>query len=287
MTESVWYKNSSLIAVFVIVCAIPLYLITRNYTIDKPRKNIETIAAYPEPDYAKVMSLGYNAMAADFLFTKAQYYYGSHYVTDRTYHLLEQMIRVIMALNPSLKFLIFFGDAALTSMNDPKALESANRLLDLGHEIYPDDYEFVFRKGFNHYFYSGDMEQAYTWMYKGATMKGAPEKLYWLVSKIAAKGGGYQLGLEYTQDMLAKAKDKNMKNYLNLRLKLFSDLIALSDVSSKYFETTGKYPDAELKDFVKAGYIDAIPKEPFGGKYIWNDKKFRVETSSKDLYLKK
>ncbi|HRZ79452.1 MAG TPA: hypothetical protein P5044_05560, partial [bacterium] len=130
-------KISTVIAILLIVLLIWPFIHVRKHLIKHDKPLIETIQAYPEPDFAKVMFLGLNAFAADLLFTKAQYYYGSHYVTDNTYPLLEQMTKVILALNPDLKFIILFAEAAISSMRTPEAIESANSLLKLGHEIYP------------------------------------------------------------------------------------------------------------------------------------------------------
>ena len=176
-------KLVTVVSVVLIVFAVPVLLWSRSYLIEHPKPVVETIAAYPRPEFARVMSLGYDAMAADFLFIKAAYYFGSHYITDRTYPLLGRMIEVIARLNPNLKIAILFGDAAISSMATPAAIEEANRLLDLGHELFPEDYEFVFRKGMNYYMYLNDMEKAYPYLYRGARMKGAPPKIYWLVTK--------------------------------------------------------------------------------------------------------
>ena len=205
-------KISTLIAVILILATILPFYFVRRHLIENERPKVETIAAYPKPDVAKIMFLGLNAFAADLLFARSQYYYGSHYVTDRTYPLLEQMVRVVLALNPSLEYAIPFGEAAISSMRTPDAIESANSLLRLGHELYPDDYYYVFNQGYNYFVYLGDMEKAYPLMYQGASMKSAPSKVIWLVNHVATMGGGYRLGYEYTKDRLEKTKDKNMRD---------------------------------------------------------------------------
>ncbi len=270
----------NIVAILIIVAAVPLYIYARGHLIEHPRPQVETIAAYPKPEFAKVMFLGYDAMAADFLFIKAAYYFGSHYVTDRTYSLLGRMVEVVARLNPNLQIALLFGDAAISSMNTPEAIEEANRLLDIGHELYPDDYNFVFRKGMNYFMYLNDMEKAYPFLYKGARMPGAPENVYWLVTKAATKGGGYRLAYEYTLGQLKEAKDKNMKNLLEIRTRFFGDLIALSEAADRYKTDTGKGPDRELKELVRRGYVSFVPPEPYGGRYEYDEGKGLVVTSS-------
>lgn len=273
-------KLSTLIAFLLILAAAYPFYNVRKHLIKNERPVVETIEAYPEPDFAKVMFLGLNAFAADIIFTRAQYYYGNHYVTDRTYSLLEQMTKVVLALNPDLKFMIGFAEAAISSMRTPEAIESANSLLKLGHELYPDDYVFVFNQGYNYYIYLGEMEKAYPLMYKGARMEGAPERLFWMVSRVATMGGGYRLGYEYTKEKLSHAKDKFLKDYLNRELKHFENLIFLTEAVDSYIQKYEKSPDIDLNELVKTKIIKQIPEDIFGGKYFFDDKDGKVKTTT-------
>lgn len=273
-------KISTVIALLLIVMLIWPFINVRKHLIEHEKPLIETIQAYPEPDFAKVMFLGLNAFAADLLFTKAQYYYGSHYVTDRTYPLLEQMVKVIMVLNPDLKFVIFFADAAISSMRTPEAIESANSILKLGHKLHPDDYSFVFNQGYNYFVYLGDMEKAYPLMYEGSRMKDAPERLFWMVSRAALAGGGYRLGYEYTKEKLKNTKDKNMIDHFNNELKQYANLITLSDAVEKYYKETGKQPGRDLKDLIRSKILTSIPEDVFGGSYYFDEKDRKVKTTS-------
>ncbi|HPA56788.1 MAG TPA: hypothetical protein PLT70_05100 [bacterium] len=273
-------KLSTLIAFLLLLAVIYPFYHVRKHLMENDKPLVETIEAYPEPDFAKVMFLGLNAFTADLLFTRSQYYYGSHYVTDRTYPLLEQMTKVIMALNPDLKFVIRFAEAAISSMRTPEAIESANSLLRLGAELYPDDYEFVFNQGYNYYIYLGEMEKAYPLMYKGARMEGAPERLFWMVSRVTTMGGGYRLGYEYTKEKLSQTKDKNMKDQLEKELKHFENLIYLTEAVDKYIQEYQKSPDNDLTELIKKKIVKNIPADVFGGKYFFDDKDGKVKTTT-------
>ena len=267
-------KLSTIIAVILILATIAPFYFVRKHLIENEKPKVETIAAYPKPDVAKIMFLGLNAFAADLLFARSQYYYGSHYVTDGTYLLLEQMIRVILALNPSLEYAIPFGEAAISSMKTPDAIESANSLLRLGHELYPDDYYYVFNQGYNYFIYLNDMERAYPLMYEAVNMKNAPAKVIWLVNHIATIGGGYRLGYEYT-------KDKNMRDQFEKELQHFANLIVLSEAAEEYYKKYGKSPDKELQELVRTKIVKEIPKGVYGGEYYYDEEDRIVKTTSK------
>ncbi len=273
-------KISTLIAVILILATILPFYFVRKHLIENERPKVETIAAYPEPDFAKIMFMGLNAFAADLLFARSQYYYGSHYVTDGTYMLLEQMIRVILALNPSLEYAIPFGEAAISSMRTESAIESANSLLRLGHELYPDDYYYVFNQGYNYYIYLGDMERAYPLMYEAVSMKSAPSRVIWLVNHIATMGGGYRLGYEYTKARLETAKDKYMRDQFEKELRHFSNLLTLSEAAEEYYKKYKTSPDKELKDLVKSKLIKEIPEDVYGGEYYYDEGDRIVKTTS-------
>ena len=273
-------KFSTAVSIILILFLIWPFIKVRGHLIENEKPVVETIEAYPEPDFAKVMFLGFNAFAADLLLTRAQYYYGSHYVTDHTYSLLEQMTRVIMALNPDLKFVIRFAEAAISSMKTEDAIESANSLLRLGAELYPDDYFFIFNQGYNYFVYLNNMELAYPLMYKGARMKGAPEGLFWLVTRVASMGGGYRLGYEYTKEKLLNAKEEHMKHYLKKELKHFETLLYLTSKVEEYHNKTGNYPGKNLRELISSGLIPKMPEDIYGGEYYYDPKKGIVNTTS-------
>lgn len=273
-------KVSTVISIVLLIVLIWPFIKVRGHLIENERPDIETIEAYPEPDFAKVMFLGFNAFSADLLLTRAQYYYGSHYVTDRTYPLLEQMARVIMALNPDLKFVLKFAESAISSMKTEDAIESANSLLRLGEELYPDDYYFTFNQGYNYYVYLQNMELAYPLMYKGARKPNAPERLFWLVTKVATIGGGYRLGYEYTKEKLKTAEDKNLKKYLEDELRHFETLLFLTGKVDEYHNKFGEYPGKDLKELISSGLLPSIPEDVYGGEYYYDTVKGLVNTTS-------
>ena len=273
-------KISTLVAVILILATLLPFYFVRKHLIENERPKVETIAAYPEPDFAKIMFLGLNAFAADLLFARSQYYYGSHYVTDRTYPLLEQMVRVVLSLNPSLEYAIAFGEAAISSMRTESAIESANSLLRLGHELYPDDYYYVFNQGYNYFIYLNDMEKAYPLMYQGASMKNAPQKVIWLVNHVATMGGGYRLGYEYTKDRLEKTKDKNMRDQFEKELRHFANLLTLTEAAEEYYKRYKTSPDKELKELVRSNLIKEIPEDVYGGEYYYDEEVRIVKTTT-------
>lgn len=278
---------STIVGLLVILLTIPLFTHFRAKQLAEPKPLVETIESSVSLEWAKVLYLGYNAFAADFLMTKLQYYYGSHYVTDRSYPLVAQMVKVVVTLNHTLADpFIPFGDAALTSMGTRSAVTEANDLLAFGHTIDPDNYKFVFNQGYNYYFSLDDPTLAYKLMYEGAQMKGAPKRLYWLVSKVIANSGSYELGLFYTQEKLKTAKDKHMKKQFNMRILLFKNLIALSNIAKEYEKKYDKKPDESLSVFIKARYLSSLPKDPYGGEYKYNKEKDIVySTSAKDGFF--
>lgn len=280
-------NTSTVVGLLIILAIIPVFTHFRSQQLETPKPLVETVDTYPALDWARVVYLGYNAFTAQFIMAKTQYYYGQHYLTDRTYPLLTQMVKVTITLNPHLAgLLIPFGDAVLTSMGTKEAIEEANRLLAFGHTIDPDNYKFVFNQGYNYFFYLGDETIAYKLLYEGAQMKSAPKKLYWLVSRAIANSGGYQLGLYYTKERLKNAKDKHMKEELGKRETLFEHLIALSNIAERYAKENTAPLDKSLSLLVKSGYISTLPQDPYGGEYKYDVEKKRVySTTAKDGFF--
>ncbi len=272
---------STPLGIVMLLIAVGAFIHFRSIQLNHPKPLVETIDAYPTPEWAKVTYLGYNAFAADFLMTKTQYYYGRHFVTDQTYPLLSRMIRVTVSLNPSLKILILFGDAVLSGLGRPNSVTEANKLLQFAHEnIDPNDYRFVFNQGYNYFFYTGDRTKAYKLMYEGAQMPGAPKRLYWLVTKVISEAGRYELGLYYTEQKIKEITDKHALQAFAVRRQFFKDLIKLTKLAKRYKREFGKPPTEDLSSLVEAGYIDRIPKEPYEGRYLYDKEKDLVYSST-------
>lgn len=272
--------KTTLIALIVaVILIIPFYHV-RKHLIENEKPKVETIDSYPEPDFAKVMYLGMNAFAADLLFARAQYYYGSHYITDKQYKLLAQMIRVILALNPKLLYAIPFAEIAIASMGTYDSVEEANSLLQLGHELDPNSYYYIFEQGFNYFLYLNDMEKAYPYMYQSLSYPDAPKGLLWLVNHVATVGGGYRLGFEHTKAKLETTKDPNMREQLEKDLQNFANLYNLTLATDEYYKKFNKSPDRELHSLVTSGLVKEIPRDVFGGTYYYDSERRLVRSTS-------
>ncbi|MBP5434798.1 hypothetical protein J6Z39_03150 [bacterium] len=272
--------KTTLIALITAVIQILPFYYVRKHLIENERPKVETIDSYPEPDFAKIMYLGMNAFAADLLFARAQYYYGSHYITDKQYKLLAQMIRVIMALNPKLLYAIPFAETAIASMGTYDSVEEANSLLQLGHELEPNSYYYIFDQGFNYFLYLNDMEKAYPYMYRSLSFPDTPKGLLWLVNHVATMGGGYRLGYEHTKAKLETTKDPNMREQLEKDLENFANLYNLTLAADEYYKKFNKSPDKELNELVSSGLIKEIPADIFGGAYYYDSDSRLVKSTS-------
>jgi hypothetical protein len=78
--------------------------------------------------------------------------------------------------------------------------------------------------------------------------------------------------------MVRNTTNENLRKWLTLRLKAFRMVEFLEDGIAQYQEIYGSQPPS-LEALVEGGILQAIPPDPYGGKF-YLDKSGRVQTTS-------
>lgn len=218
----------------------------------------------------KMFTLGFNEIVGDILYIRAINYFGKHYLSDKNYPYLYQILDATTDLSPHFKIPYEFGAVILAI--EANEVEKSNILLEKAIVHNPDHWRFPFYLSFNHFFYLNNFEKAAYHMQAASNLPNSPAYLTKLTARLYAHSGKPELALNFLYQIYENTKDKRLKDEINIRIK---EVVIERDI--RYLETAlGKYQTLyadlpkNLQELEERGVIDKIPTEPFGGDYYIN-----------------
>jgi len=135
----------------------------------------------PRSDVLKPMLLGFHTTYANFLWFKAVNYFGTHYITDKNYPWLVQMVDMVTQLNPRFEPAYEFAGLMVPELcNNPEAglIMLERGITHIGHKSW----KVYFYAGLISLKYYGDREAAADYFVRGAQF---PSEHAWKITRMA------------------------------------------------------------------------------------------------------
>uniref|UniRef100_A0A7V4E315 Tetratricopeptide repeat protein n=1 Tax=candidate division WOR-3 bacterium TaxID=2052148 RepID=A0A7V4E315_UNCW3 len=253
--------------------------------IDKQRKVslreilLQELMYFPSGKFLKEMAIEYDNLLSDFVWLRAIQYYGFHLVTDRKYDYLFHIFDILTTLDERFSGAYHFASFCLAW--DAQKPDSAIYLLKRALIADPFNWQHYFDIGFINYMIIKNYEEAGYYFYLAAQL---PQT--WRISeRWAAFSYGKSPKKEFAeilwQDIYNSTDNPQLKKIAKRGLKVLKrekDLEYLQKAVDKFIKEKKKVP-VSLLELYKEGYIDSIPKEPFG--YFYKIKNGKV------IYTKK
>ena len=173
-------------------------------------------ALVPEPQVARVMSMGFEALVSDYYWLKAVQVAGGNRSTGREEYgnYLARLVDLVTSLNPHVGHAYRFAAVWLTQSE--QEVREANRLLRRGIEHHPEDWRNWFYLGFNQFYYLGENEKAADTIAVASDLPRAPAYLSRLVARLKAESGGLEVAEVLLRQMVEDAKDDtSRRGYLS------------------------------------------------------------------------
>jgi hypothetical protein len=142
--------------------------------------------------------------------------------------------------------------------------------------------------GFNYYFELRDDAKAADYIARASRLPGAPQYLAPFATRLYVSAREPQVAIDFLAQMYAQTADENVKRVLEQRLKevvVERDLQLLEEAVSRYRERYKRAPD-RLEDLMEAGLLRELPREPFGGQYLYDPQTQSVRSSEMKDRLK-
>lgn len=218
----------------------------------------------PDPHFARLASVGFDALLADFYWFQAVQIGGTSTVghSDR----IGALVDLVTELDPWVDHPYRF--AALWMTDDLDAVRKANSLLARGIEYHPDEWRNRFYLAFNHYFYLGDDAAAAAVLEPAMDLPKAPRYLGRLVARLKSQGQGLETSAIFLQELVRRAPDEHAKaGYLRALDEIETERRArILDRAQQVFRERQGRELATVDELVTVSppVLRRLPREPHG-----------------------
>jgi len=223
---------------------------------------------------------------ADLLWIQAIQAMGERKVTEEAGRWIYRALDVITTLDPKFVRVYEAGGIALVTL--VVLPEESNRILEKGVQNNPDVWTLPYLLGFNYYFELHDDARAADYIARASRLPGAPEYLAGFASRLYVSAREPQVAIDFLARMYEQTSDHNVKQILERRLKevvVERDLQTLEEAIARYRQRY-KHAPATLQDLVGPGFLRELPREPFGGRYLYDPATQTVRSSEVKERLK-
>lgn len=233
-----------------------------------------------QPSY----SFGFRNFLGDIAWMEAVQVAGKTEMTPVEYDRLYELLNIEANFDPRFEIPYLLGGLVLGE--SPDHAQKALKIFERGKVQYPADWKFPFYIGYTNYFSLSESETAGKAMAEAARLPGSPAYLPGLASRMLSEAREPEAALALLVTILRQESDPARRSVLGRRIREVTverDLQVLERAVERYREEVGTVP-ADLSALVRMGILSAIPEEPNGGKYLFEQRgKVRSDRVSQRL----
>ncbi len=163
----------------------------------------------PQPQFAKAMSLGFDAVHADYYWVQAVLLAGESENPQAESKHLGRLIDVVTTLDPWVEHPYRF--AAVWLIDSLDDVRHANMLLRRSFDYHPDEWRNRFYLGFNLFYYLEDNAAAADALEEATGMTGAPTYLSRLVARLRSESSSLAAAGLFLEELVRTTEDEAAK----------------------------------------------------------------------------
>jgi hypothetical protein len=221
----------------------------------------------PEGSALAVASPAIRLSVANYYWLATVQYIGEPRGRERGFEKLYPLVELVTDLDPAHGYAYQTAGIVLSAEG---RLEESDAILVKGMQPgRPGWWTYPFYVAFNHYFYRHDYAEGARWAEIAARTPGASPNISHLAMALKVKSGNPDDAIRFLSELRTTAKDERTAEALDeqYRLALLQrDFRLLDEAVARYRARFGRTP-VVLEELLGTGDLDAIPEEPFGGRY--------------------
>jgi hypothetical protein len=237
----------------------------------------------PDAKLLKLATADYKQLLAQQSVVRVLFYFGSLVdPSTRNVNVVPDYFRMFTTLqqaallDPYNMDAYYFTQAAFTW--ELRKIKEVNNLLDYGMKYRTWDPQLPFYAAFNSAYFNKDYTSASKYMKMAAERSGDP--LYTnLAARYFHEAGLTTIGLAFIEQMDRNTKDPRIKKLYHLRSEALRAVQRIEMALQNYKQHVGRLP-VEIEQLESSGYLDKIPKDPYGGRFYMTPDG-RVRSTSK------
>ena len=219
----------------------------------------------PSPEQARLMSLGFEQIVADWYWVKGLQYFTDPLMAFNNYKNLGDILDVVVGVDPDFQYAYKFAGIAVPY--DTGRLRWANsehaiELLQRGVQRFPKNWELQFHLGFSLLNFRKDTAGAAEHFAAAAQVPGSPPYLKVFAARLFAASGEVDRALLFAQTMLRNTEDPGERKQIEKRiqaLELEGRLRELESAARRFHQDEGRWPASSLELTAKYGLPPAPP----------------------------
>lgn len=271
------------ILLFTLICAY-LVIIVPFTTYLGNRPAVNKVGYIPDADILKFTIGDQRYLISELAVFKVMLYFGGMFENNANmlklppeYANMARMLSNAVKLDPYNMDAYYLAQAAFV-WDVKGSAKDINNLLVYGMRYRTWDYNLPFFAGFNAAYFLHEYRNAAEFMKKAAELSGDP-----LFANLSARyfheAGRTELGIRFIEAMEKSAKEEKVKKSFTLRKEALQAAQIISKAVIRYRETFKVNP-ATVQDLVNAGFLNSVPRDPYGGQFYLAEKG-KVESTSK------
>jgi hypothetical protein len=198
------------------------------------REEVDPHVLLPPPGAIRLVSLGYNELAADLLWVRTLVYYGDGLVKKHGMPDLAQLLAAMNRLDPGFRRPYYWGAHAITFRNNVATDEEYRLSIEVLRRAviqFPDDWEFAWMLGLRLFLDARSdkpdevrafKEEGAHWLERAMRMPHAPGDLASLAATMRTKLGQRERALRELREMIYTTLDPTARQTLLRRYALLS-----------------------------------------------------------------
>ena len=266
-----------LVVLLILSCGIFMSLKVKTDNISRKKIPGSSIIYIPSGQYLKLATFGNSSLLADMIYVWAIQYYSDYTIPDM-YEYLDHIFSIINELDPS--YLDPYDIGAVIAAYEAQDLDLALKILDRGLEKNPEEWLFPYMAAHYAQMIKKDHKLAQEYYKKAMNIEEVPPIVERLYANAIFKSMDYKRALQTWLEIYKTAEDERTKKIASNHIYNITTTIDIQKINgaiAKFKESYGRNP-MELSQLVKAGFLDSLPKDLDGKKYIYDSRTGEVKT---------
>lgn len=219
------------------------------HQIAPPARDTEAgLIFLPSPAQARVLSLGYTSIVADYYWVKALQYYTNPANDRLQYKNLPDYLDVVVGIDPDYRYAYKFAGLVVpydTGRYRFRHTKRSTSFLERGVKRFPDWWELHFLLGYNYLNFANEPVKASEEFKRAAALPGAPAYLHAFSARTLAVGGQLDRAMLLAEELARNSEDPEIRDMMQKRfedLKLEQELQRIEAGARAYKERHGAFP---------------------------------------------
>ena len=202
----------------------------------------------PSPTTARLMSLGFEQLVADWYWVRAQQYFTEPANELNQYRNLGDFLDVIVGIDPDFEYIYKFAGIAIPYDTGRLRFANTDRAIDLlerGTKRFPRNWQLRLYLGFYLLNFAGDSARAAEQFAIAAPIPGAPQYLKRFAARLFSVSGEIERAKAFTEQMLSITEDPAERARLEKRLEdieLEGRFREVEAAAQRFREVNGRWP---------------------------------------------